>query len=131
MQKNYSSRGGFFSVRRSSSQPNVSKAAKRDHDSVAPASPEGVTLGTIRTLLKESLAPITADLVELKSSAKFTTDKLDEIGLLSQKVKQLETEILYRLLYLLFEIADDKRKSKKEVDLKWILIRVRKSKLGR
>ena len=86
-------RGGIFSARRSSSQPNVSKAPKRDFDMVSPASPKGnFSLSAFKSLLKESLAPLTADLDSLKSSAKFTTDTLAEIGALTNRVKKLESE---------------------------------------
>ena len=74
-------RGG----RRCSSQPNVSKSLKRDFDLVSPTSPENiVTLSAMRALLKETMAPVIADLDDLKASAQFTTEKLDEIPSLSE-----------------------------------------------
>ena len=85
--------GGLRGERRSSSQPNVSKALKRDFDSVSPSSPENsLTLSSMRQLLKETMAPVTADLEGLKVSAKATSDQLKEITTLTKKVSCLEKE---------------------------------------
>ena len=82
-------RGG----RRCSSQPNFSKALKRDFDSVSPTSPENiVTLSAMRALLKETMAPVIADLDDVKASAQFTTEKLDEITSLSERMSKMEKE---------------------------------------
>ena len=67
------------------------KVAKRDFGMVSPPSPENqVTLSNIQILFKEELVPITAELDELKKSAEFTSNKLEEITALNSKVQSFE-----------------------------------------
>ena len=80
-------------VHRSSSQPNVSKALKRDFNLVSPTSPENqITLSNFRSLLQEAIGPVTADLNQMKVSLQFASNKLNEIKALSKKVVSLEKE---------------------------------------
>ena len=75
---------------RRSSVPD-SKALKRDHNQVSPNSPESaITLTSIKTLLKEALAPITDDLNELKKSVDFTSDQLKIVTSLEERVADLQ-----------------------------------------